>query len=109
MLLRLSVSSHICHLQVLPVASESHLTIVDLVKSLHTLHTDTILQLVKEVVKKPHQIKGEQVYTHTDPQNVNSFTFSVFYETYSNFPPIRSQAWWISPCYSSAMSTSKGK
>ncbi|KAM6979247.1 protein DOP1B isoform 1-T1 [Tautogolabrus adspersus] len=46
--------------KVLPVASESRLTIVDLVKSLHTLHTDTILQLVKEVVKKPHQIKGEQ-------------------------------------------------
>ncbi|XP_074550319.1 protein DOP1B [Halichoeres trimaculatus] len=46
--------------KVLPVPSESRLTIVDLVKSLHTLHTDTILQLVKEVVKKPHQIKGEQ-------------------------------------------------
>ncbi|XP_070693739.1 protein DOP1B [Pempheris klunzingeri] len=46
--------------KVLPVASESRLTIVDLVKSLHTLRTDTILQLVKDVVKKPHQIKGEQ-------------------------------------------------
>ncbi|XP_076602592.1 protein DOP1B isoform X1 [Chaetodon auriga] len=46
--------------KVLPVASEPRLTIVDLVKSLNTLHTDTILQLVKEVVKKPHQIKGEQ-------------------------------------------------
>ncbi|XP_073329578.1 protein DOP1B [Pagrus major] len=46
--------------KVLPVASEARLTIVDLVKSLNTLHTDTILHLVKEVVKKPHQIKGEQ-------------------------------------------------
>ncbi|XP_028992483.1 protein dopey-2 [Betta splendens] len=46
--------------KVLPVAGESRLTIVDLVKSLNTLHTDTILQLIKEVVKKPHQIKGEQ-------------------------------------------------
>ncbi|CAG5865680.1 unnamed protein product [Menidia menidia] len=46
--------------KVLPVASESRLTIVELVKSLNTLHTDTVLQLVKEVVKKPHQIKGEQ-------------------------------------------------
>ncbi|TMS06475.1 Protein dopey-2 [Larimichthys crocea] len=46
--------------KVLPVASESRLTIVDLVKSLNTLHTDAILQLIKEVVKKPHQIKGEQ-------------------------------------------------
>uniref|UniRef100_A0AAQ5XU76 Dopey N-terminal domain-containing protein n=1 Tax=Amphiprion ocellaris TaxID=80972 RepID=A0AAQ5XU76_AMPOC len=49
--------------KVLPVASESRLTIVELVKSLHTLHTDTILHLVKEVVKKPHQIKGEQKST----------------------------------------------
>lgn len=46
------------------MASESRLTIVDLVKSLNTLHTDTILQLVKDVVKKPHQIKGEQVHKH---------------------------------------------
>ncbi|XP_060944174.1 protein dopey-2 isoform X2 [Limanda limanda] len=45
---------------VLPVASEARLAIVDLVKSLNTLQTDTILQLIKEVVKKPHQIKGEQ-------------------------------------------------
>ncbi|CAK6953959.1 protein dopey-2 [Scomber scombrus] len=46
--------------KVLPVAGESRLTIVDLVKSLNTLHTETILHLVKEVVKKPHQIKGDQ-------------------------------------------------
>ncbi|XP_040913868.1 protein dopey-2 isoform X2 [Toxotes jaculatrix] len=52
--------------KVLPVASEARLTIVDLVKSLNTLHTDTILQLVKEVVKKPHQIKGEQKSTLVD-------------------------------------------
>uniref|UniRef100_A0A3Q2YLX1 DOP1 leucine zipper like protein B n=1 Tax=Hippocampus comes TaxID=109280 RepID=A0A3Q2YLX1_HIPCM len=45
---------------VLPVASEAHLTIVELVKSLNTLHTDSVLQLVKEVVKKPHQLKGDQ-------------------------------------------------
>lgn len=47
------------------MASDARLTIVDLVKSLSTLHTDTILHLVKEVVKKPHQIKGEQVHKHT--------------------------------------------
>ncbi|XP_047456858.1 protein dopey-2 [Mugil cephalus] len=46
--------------KVLPVPSESRLTIVELVKSLNTLHTDTVLQLIKEVVKKPHQLKGEQ-------------------------------------------------
>uniref|UniRef100_A0A4W5K2T9 DOP1 leucine zipper like protein B n=1 Tax=Hucho hucho TaxID=62062 RepID=A0A4W5K2T9_9TELE len=44
----------------------SHLTIVDLVKSLGTLHTDNILQMVKEVVKKPHQIKGDQKSTLVD-------------------------------------------
>lgn len=52
--------------KVLPVASEARLTIVDLVKSLNTLHTDTILHLIKEVVKKPHQIKGEQRSTLVD-------------------------------------------
>lgn len=45
----------------MPVASEPRMTIVELVKSLHTMQTETILHLVKEVVKKPHQIKGEQV------------------------------------------------
>lgn len=52
--------------KVLPVTSESRLTIVELVKSLNTLHTDTILYLVKEVVKKPHQLKGEQKSTLVD-------------------------------------------
>lgn len=46
----------------LPVAGESRLVIVDLVKSLETLSTNTILLLVKEVVKRPNQIKGEQVH-----------------------------------------------
>ncbi|XP_063069952.1 protein dopey-2 isoform X2 [Engraulis encrasicolus] len=46
--------------KILCEASESRLTIVHLVKSVSTLRTDTILQLVKEVVKKPHQIKGDQ-------------------------------------------------
>ncbi|RVE57913.1 hypothetical protein OJAV_G00203860 [Oryzias javanicus] len=52
--------------QVLPVASEPRMTIVELVKSLHTMQTETILHLVKEVVKKPHQIKGEQKSTLVD-------------------------------------------
>lgn len=52
--------------KILPVPSESRLTIVDLVTSLSNLHTDTILQLVKEVVKKPHQIKGDQKSTLVD-------------------------------------------
>ncbi|XP_051938697.1 protein dopey-2 [Hippocampus zosterae] len=51
---------------VLPVASEAHVTIVELVKSLNTLQTDSVLQLVKEVVKKPHQLKGDQKSTLVD-------------------------------------------
>uniref|UniRef100_A0A673NDD2 Protein dopey-2-like n=1 Tax=Sinocyclocheilus rhinocerous TaxID=307959 RepID=A0A673NDD2_9TELE len=46
---------------ILPDASDSQMTLVDLVKALNTLRTDTILQLIREVVKKPHQIKGDQV------------------------------------------------
>ncbi|XP_076015275.1 protein DOP1B-like [Genypterus blacodes] len=52
--------------KVLPVASEPRLTLVDLVKSLDTLSTDAILHLVKEVVKKPHQIKGDPMSTLVD-------------------------------------------
>ncbi|XP_075449910.1 protein DOP1B isoform X3 [Ascaphus truei] len=46
--------------KILPVPSESQLNLVDLVCSLKTLKTDTILQLVKEVVKKPPLIKSEE-------------------------------------------------
>ncbi|KAM4608317.1 protein DOP1B isoform 2-T2 [Polymixia lowei] len=52
--------------KVLPVASESRLAIVDMVKSLTSMRTETILHLVKEVVKKPHQIKGDQKSTLVD-------------------------------------------
>ncbi|KAL0963641.1 hypothetical protein UPYG_G00308960 [Umbra pygmaea] len=52
--------------KILPITSESRLTIVDLVKSLSTLRTDGILQMIKEVVKKPHQIKGDQKSTLVD-------------------------------------------
>ncbi|XP_058248197.1 protein dopey-2 isoform X2 [Hemibagrus wyckioides] len=46
--------------KILPVVSDSQMMIVDLVKSVNTLRTETILQLIREVVKKPHQIKGDQ-------------------------------------------------
>ncbi|NXF10044.1 DOP2 protein, partial [Smithornis capensis] len=46
--------------KILPVASASQLILVDLICALNTLKTDTILHLVKEVVKKPAQIKGEE-------------------------------------------------
>ncbi|NXO46180.1 DOP2 protein, partial [Locustella ochotensis] len=46
--------------KILPVASASQLVLVDLICALNTLKIDTILYLVKEVVKKPAQIKGEE-------------------------------------------------
>ncbi|XP_053312756.1 protein dopey-2 isoform X2 [Spea bombifrons] len=46
--------------KIIPVPSESQLTLVDLVFALKSLKIDTILHLVKEVVKKPPQIKGEE-------------------------------------------------
>lgn len=47
--------------QMPPKANTSQLILVDLVCALNTLKTDIILQLIKEVVKKPSQIKGEEV------------------------------------------------
>ncbi|KAM8976987.1 protein DOP1B [Pelodytes ibericus] len=46
--------------KIIPVPSVSQLTLVDLVLALKSLKIDTILQLIKEVVKKPPQIKGEE-------------------------------------------------
>ncbi|XP_016076085.1 PREDICTED: protein dopey-2 isoform X2 [Miniopterus natalensis] len=46
-------------MKIVPVASASQLTLVDLVCALSTLQTDTVLHLVKEVVKRP-QIRGDQ-------------------------------------------------
>ncbi|XP_026519997.1 protein dopey-2 isoform X1 [Notechis scutatus] len=43
-----------------PKANTSQLILVDLICALSTLKTDIILQLIKEVVKKPSQIKGEE-------------------------------------------------
>ncbi|XP_023580184.1 protein dopey-2 [Trichechus manatus latirostris] len=47
-------------MKIVPAASASQLTLVDLVCALSTLKTDTVLHLVKEVVKKPPQIKGDE-------------------------------------------------
>lgn len=47
--------------QIVPVASASQLTLVDLICALSTLQTDTVLHLAKEVVKRPPQIRGDEV------------------------------------------------
>lgn len=43
------------------MASASQHTLVDLVCALSTLQTESVLQLVKEVVKRPQQIKSDEV------------------------------------------------
>lgn len=47
--------------QIIPLASVTQLTLVDLVCALSTLRTDTVLHLVKEVVRRPQQIKANEV------------------------------------------------
>ncbi|XP_036098270.1 protein dopey-2 isoform X2 [Molossus molossus] len=47
-------------MKIVPTASASQLTLVDLVCALSTLQTDTVLHLVKEVVRRPPQIRGDQ-------------------------------------------------
>eukprot|EP00070_Physeter_catodon_P041545 XP_028348439.1 protein dopey-2 isoform X2 [Physeter catodon] len=46
--------------KIVPAASASQLTIVDLICALNTLQTDTVLHLVKEVVKRPPQVRGDE-------------------------------------------------
>uniref|UniRef100_A0A8C7B8H2 DOP1 leucine zipper like protein B n=1 Tax=Neovison vison TaxID=452646 RepID=A0A8C7B8H2_NEOVI len=47
-------------MKIVPVASASQLTLVDLICALSTLQTDTVLHLAKEVVKRPPQIRGDE-------------------------------------------------
>jgi len=48
-------------MKIVPAASASQLTLVDLICALSTLQTDTVLHLAKEVVKRPPQIRGDEV------------------------------------------------
>ncbi|KAI1899074.1 hypothetical protein AGOR_G00057730 [Albula goreensis] len=61
--------SNICNInknKILPVANEIHQTVVGLIKSLSALSTNTILQLIREVLKtKPPRAKREQKLSQT--------------------------------------------
>ncbi|XP_070323056.1 protein DOP1B isoform X1 [Odocoileus virginianus] len=46
--------------KIIPAASTSQLTLVDLICALSTLQTDSVLHLVKEVVKHPPQVHGDE-------------------------------------------------
>ncbi|XP_075053329.1 protein DOP1B [Mixophyes fleayi] len=62
--------------KIIPVPSETQMTLVDLVCALKTLKIDAILQLVKEVVRKPPQIKGDEKSSLVDiPMLQFSFAF----------------------------------
>lgn len=51
---------------IVPAPSEAQLTLQELIKALNTLKVDTVLQMIKEVVRKPTQIKGEEKSTLVD-------------------------------------------
>ncbi|XP_064166997.1 protein dopey-2-like [Anguilla rostrata] len=62
--------------KILPVANEFHVTVVELIKSLSMLSTNTILQLVKEVLRtKPYQTKGDQNFLQALPMLHFTYTF----------------------------------
>ncbi|XP_041255643.1 protein dopey-2 [Onychostruthus taczanowskii] len=67
--------------KILPVASASQLILVDLICALNTLKIDTILYLVKEVVKKPAQIKGEEEVTQKILEAVGTIAGSSLEQT----------------------------
>lgn len=51
---------HGSRVQIVPTPSPAQLTLLDLICALSTLRTDTVLQLVKEVVRRPPQIRDEK-------------------------------------------------
>lgn len=48
-------------LQVIPVASEEQLLLVELVRSVSAMRTETVMQTVKEVLKQPPAIAKDKV------------------------------------------------
>lgn len=47
--------------QVIPTASEDQLLLVELVRSVSAMRTETVIQTVKEVLKQPPAIAKEKV------------------------------------------------
>lgn len=50
-----------CLLQVIPLASEEQLLLVELVRSVSAMRTETVIQTVKEVLKQPPAIAKDKV------------------------------------------------
>lgn len=53
--------SRVSLLQVIPTASEDQLLLVELVRSVSAMRTETVIQTVKEVLKQPPAIAKEKV------------------------------------------------
>lgn len=55
-------SLHLLHtFQVIPLASEEQLLLVELVRSVSAMRTETVMQTVKEVLKQPPAIAKDKV------------------------------------------------
>lgn len=52
-----------CVCQVIPLASEEQLLLVELVRSVSAMRTETVIQTVKEVLKQPPAIAKDKVGT----------------------------------------------
>lgn len=50
-----------CVFQVIPLASEEQLLLVELVRSVSAMRTETVIQTVKEVLKQPPAIAKDKV------------------------------------------------
>ena len=61
MCVRLPARPCVCASQVIPAASEEQLLLVELVRSVSAMRTETVMQTVKEVLKQPPAIAKEKV------------------------------------------------
>jgi len=55
------IMQHICFFQVIPTAGEEQLLLVELVRSISVMRTETVIQTVKEVLKQPPAIAKDKV------------------------------------------------
>lgn len=63
-------------LQVIPVASEEQLLLVELVRSVSAMRTETVMQTVKEVLKQPPAIAKDKVSVKVVLNSVSSNGFT---------------------------------
>lgn len=59
--------------QVIPVASEEQLLLVELVRSVSAMRTETVMQTVKEVLKQPPAIAKDKVGVCCSSQSLSVF------------------------------------